>query len=331
MLRQRLAASGELLALPAGDAARYDDAVAEAVRVFQRRHGLSADGVIGPRTFEALAAVPRHWIDQLRVNLERTRWMRSRFENGVIVDIAGFDARYVRNGETLWQGRAMVGKPYRSTPVLSAKIRTVVLNPTWTVPPTILEHDILPEVRRDPAYLDRRQIRVIDKSGQAVAAASVDWRAYTAATLPYTLRQGPGPENPLGRIKFLFPNPHAVYLHDTPSRSLFQLADRASSSGCIRVEKPLELAAALIEGTPGWSPERIDQTVASGETRAIAIARPVPIYLLYWTVGLDPDGNIRFKKDVYGRDRAVLTTLDREFGVDEGALLSQQMSWRVAR
>jgi murein L,D-transpeptidase YcbB/YkuD len=134
--------------------------------------------------------------------------------------------------------------------------------------------------------LDRRQIRVIDKSGQAVAAASVDWRAYTAATLPYTLRQGPGPENPLGRIKFLFPNPHAVYLHDTPSRSLFQLADRASSSGCIRVEKPLELAAALIEGTPGWSPERIDQTVASGETRAIAIARPVPIYLLYWTVGL---------------------------------------------
>jgi len=331
LIRQRLSISGELMAPPAGDANLYDEDLAEAVRSFQREHGLVPDGVTGPRTIEALAAPPRHWIDQLRVNLERARWMRSRFENGVIVDIAGFDARYVRNGEVLWQARAMVGKPYRSTPVLSAKIRTLVLNPTWTVPPTILENDVLPEVRRDPSYLERKQLRVLDKSGNVVDPAAIDWSAYSAATLPYTLRQGPGPENPLGRIKFLFPNPHLVYLHDTPSRSLFQRADRAASSGCIRVDRPLELAALLIEGTANWSRERIEETIASGRTQAITIARPVPIYLLYWTVGLTADGKIRFKKDVYDRDRAVLTTLDRDYGIDERTILSQQMSWRFDR
>ena len=322
ILRERLAVSGDLASRPSGDSNLYDEAVAEGVRSFQRRHGLAPDGVTGPRTFEALAAPPRYWIDQLRVNLERARWMRSRFENGVIVDIAGFDARYVRDGETLWQARAMVGKPYRSTPVLSAKIRTLVLNPTWTVPPTILENDILPEVRRDPGYLARRQIRVFDRAGKELDPATIDWAAYSAGTLPYTLRQGPGPENPLGRIKFLFPNPHFVYLHDTPSRSMFQRADRAASSGCIRVDRPLELAALLIEGTPNWSLERIEATIASGKTQAISIARPVPIYLLYWTVGVSADGKIRFKKDVYDRDRAVLTTLDRDYGVDERTLLS---------
>ena len=167
---------------------------------------------------------------------------------------------------------------------------------------------------------------VLDKSGQVVDPTTIDWSAYSAATLPYTLRQGPGPENPLGRIKFLFPNPHFVYLHDTPSRSLFQRADRAASSGCIRVDRPLELAALLIEGTPGWPRERIEETIASGRTQAISIARPVPIYLLYWTVGVTADGQILFKKDVYDRDRAVLTTLDRDYGVDERTLLSQQMS-----
>jgi len=323
ILRQRLVASDDLTVGVSGTPDSYDEQLAEAVRVFQRLHGLAPDGVTGPRTYEALNASPRHWIDQLRVNLERARWMRSRFENGVIVDIAGFDARYVRNGETVWQARAMVGKPYRSTPVLSAKIRTLVINPTWTVPPTILENDILPELRRDAGYLATRQIRVFDKSGKEVVdPETIPWSAYSAATLPYTLRQGPGPGNPLGRIKFLFPNPHFVYLHDTPTRSLFQRTDRAASSGCIRVDRPLELASLLVEGTPNWSLERIEEAIASGKTQAISIAHPVPIYLLYWTVGVTADGKILFKKDVYDRDRAVLTTLDREYGIDERTLLS---------
>jgi murein L,D-transpeptidase YcbB/YkuD len=322
VLRRRLAVSGDLAAGASGESNVYDDTLADGIRSFQEGHGLTPDGLTGPRTYEALNAPPRQWIDQLRVNLERTRWMRSRFENGVVVDIAGFDARYVRKGETVWQARAMVGRPYRSTPVLSAKIRTLVLNPTWTVPPTILENDILPEVRRDPAYLTKREIRVFDKSGQEVDPATVQWSAYSAGTLPYALRQGPGPENPLGRIKFLFPNPHLVYLHDTPSRSLFQRSDRAASSGCIRVERPLELAALLVEGTPSWNRERIEEAIASGKTQAISIARPVPIYLLYWTVGIGADGRLFFKKDVYERDRAVLTTLDQDYGVDERSLLS---------
>ena len=325
MLRERLTVTGDLLARPTGDINVYDDGVVEGVRSFQRLHGLSPDGVTGPRTLDALNAPPRMWIDQLRVNLERARWMRSRFENGVIVDIAGFDARYVRDGETLWQARAMVGKPYRSTPVLSAKIRSWCSIRPGRCRRRFSKTTFCPRSGANRLFA-RKQLRVLDKAGKEVDPATIDWSAYTANTLPYTLRQGPGPENPLGRIKFLFPNPHFVYLHDTPSRSLFQRAERAASSGCIRVDRPLDLAALLVEGTPNWSRERIEEAIASGKTQAISIARPVPIYLLYWTVGVTPDGKIRFKKDVYDRDRAVLTTLDRDYGVDEGALLSQQMS-----
>jgi murein L,D-transpeptidase YcbB/YkuD len=280
--------------------------------------------VCGPRTLATLNEPPRHWIDQIRVNLERARWVRTGFANALVVDIAGFDARYVRDGELRWQARAMVGNPYRSTPVLSSHIRSIVLNPTWTVPPTILEQDILPEAARDPLYVGRRGIRVFDRGGKEVDPLSIDWGSFTAGTLPYTLRQDPGPTNPLGRIKFLFPNPHFVYLHDTPSRSLFARADRAASSGCIRIEHPLELAELLLGGNKGWTRERLDAAIATKRTQTIFLSTPVPIYLLYWTVGATSDGKVVFKRDVYDRDGAVLTALDRHAGPDEGRMLSRQ-------
>ena len=308
----------------APDGALYDEPLMISVREFQRTHGLEPDGVTGPQTLEALDEPPRHWIDQIRVNLERARWVRSGFANALVVDIAGFDARYVRNGELLWQARVQVGNPYRSTPVLSSRIRSVVLNPTWTVPPTILEEDILPQAQRDPLYIGHRGLQVIDRAGQTVDPMTIDWGSFTAGTLPYTLRQGPGAGNPLGRIKFLFPNPHFVYLHDTPSRSLFARADRAASSGCIRIERPLELAELLLAGNHGWTRERIDAEIASGRTRTIFLDDPVPIYLLYWTVGATPDGKVLFKKDVYERDAAVLAALDGDVLLDEGRLLSRQ-------
>lgn len=324
-LRARLAASGDFVAEPVVDPAVFDSAVVEGVRTFQRRHNLAADGAVGPRTYEALAATPEFWIDQLRVNMERSRWIRSRFAHGVIVDIAGFDARYLRDGEVVWQARVAVGTPYRTTPVLSAKIRTLVLNPTWTVPPTIFKEDILPEARKDPGYLDGRGIRVFDRDGQPVDARAIDWSAFPGGAVPFTLRQGPGETNPLGRIKFLFPNPHFVYLHDTPSRGQFARADRAASSGCIRIDRPLELAALLVEGMAGWSRARIEEVIASGSTKVISLERPVPVYLLYSTASLADDGELHFSNDIYRRDPAVLAALDRAFGDGTLARPSRQM------
>jgi murein L,D-transpeptidase YcbB/YkuD len=325
-LRARLEASGT----PVGsdtttDTILYDPALTEAVREFQRAHGLEPDGVTGPKTVEALARTPRQWIDQIRVNLERARWIRSGFENALVVDIAGFDARYVRDGQLKWQARVQVGNKYRSTPVLRSSIRSLVLNPTWTVPPTILAEDILPEAARDPLYLGGRGIQVYDREGQAVDPLTVDWGSFTASTLPYTLRQGPGPGNPLGRIKFLFPNPHFVYLHDTPSRSLFSRADRAASSGCIRIERPIELAELLLQQKKGWSRERLDAAIASGRTQTLFLDEPVPIYLLYWTVGVREDGSVLFKRDVYDRDPPVLAALDSGLVVEDAKQLTRQM------
>jgi murein L,D-transpeptidase YcbB/YkuD len=324
-LRSRLLTSGELVGDPAAlDGALYDEALVQAVRAFQEAHGLDADGVAGPRTLAALGQDPRYWIDRIRVNLERARWVRTGFANAVVVDIAGFDARYVNDGEILWQGRVQVGNKYRSTPVLSSRIRSIVLNPTWTVPPTILTEDIFPEALRDPTYVGRRGLQVVDRGGQIVDPTTIDWGSFTAATLPYSLRQGPGAKNPLGRIKFLFPNPHFVYLHDTPSRSLFNRADRAASSGCIRIERPLELAELLLRTKKDWTRERLDRVIASGRTETVFLDDPVPIYLLYWTVGVTPEGRVHFKQDVYDRDPAVLTALDSEFRVDEAKHSSQQ-------
>lgn len=325
-LRARLGASGAAVGSDTTtDAILYDDTLTAAIREFQRSHGLDADGVTGPKTIEALARTPRQWVDQIRVNLERARWVRSGFENALVVDIAGFDARYVRDGELLWQARVQVGNKYRSTPVLRSSIRSVVLNPTWTVPPTILAEDILPEAARDPLYLGGRGIHVFDRAGQPVDPLTVDWGSFTASTLPYTLRQGPGPRNPLGRIKFLFPNPHFVYLHDTPSRSLFSRADRAASSGCIRIEQPIELAELLLQQKKGWTRERLDGAIASGRTQTLFLDEPVPIYLLYWTVGVMEDGRILFKRDVYDRDPPVLEALDSRLVAEDAKQLTRQM------
>jgi murein L,D-transpeptidase YcbB/YkuD len=182
------------------------------------------------------------------------------------------------------------------------------VNPTWTVPPTIYRNDILPAVRRDPAYLASRHIDAFDASGAVVDAATVDW---SGRYPPYRLVQRPGADNALGRIKFMFPNEHAIYLHDTPSRDLFERDSRAFSSGCIRVENPFELAEQLLGSARAR--ERLDALVASGRTDTIFLDKPMPIMLLYWTAEPDEAGRVSFLPDVYGRDAAVIAALAEPF------------------
>jgi murein L,D-transpeptidase YcbB/YkuD len=312
-LRRRLAVSGDGPPVPASGGGHFDRVLAEAVKGFQRRHGLLGDGVVGQATLDALNVPVEARIDQIRVNLERARWaLREAPDEFVVVDIAGFNAAYVRNGETLWRSRVQVGTPYRKTPTFRSEITYLVFNPTWTVPPTILAKDILPDARQNPGEVARRGLKVLDRQGREVDPGSVDWSRARASNFPYVLRQDPGPRNALGRIKFMFPNRHHIYLHDTPKKSLFDKPERAFSSGCIRIENPLELAELLLGDPERWNRDRLEEATGKTRTRTVFLPRPVPILLLYWTVFFDEAGRVGFKKDIYERDRAVLEALGQE-------------------
>jgi len=312
-IRRRLAITGDLPG-DAADSPVFDDALEEGVKRFQTRHQLGADGTAGAKTVEAMNVPVEQRIGEMRVNLERARWVLHQLEGSfVLVDIAGFELLFVRNEEVVWRTRVQVGKPYRETPVFRSEIKYLVLNPTWTVPPGILNKDVIPAVKRNRGYLAKKNMRIYDSNDRIVDPASIDWSRYPERRFPYRLVQEAGADNALGRIKFIFPNDHAVFLHDTPSRFLFDKTDRTFSSGCIRVEHPFELAALLLNEPHRWSAAQLAAEAATGKTRTIFLPTPLPMLLLYWTVAVDEDGTVNFKPDVYGRDAAILKALDGEF------------------
>jgi L,D-transpeptidase YcbB len=313
-LRRRLSLTGDLAPRFADHSQVFDGALVEAVKAFQRRHGLAVDGAIGRETLAALNVPVEERIQQLRVNLERGRWMLHNLESTfVVVNVAGYHSYYVKDGQMVWQGRAQVGRPLRQTPSFKAEMTYLVFNPTWTVPPTILAQDYLPFLKQDPGYVRRKGLKVIDRTGRGVDPGQVDWSHYSASYSPYLLRQDPGPRNALGRVKFIFPNDHAVFLHDTPNQRLFDRTERAFSSGCIRVENALELARLLLNDEGEWNHKAIDRVIDSGKTRTIFLQNPVPVLLLYWTAWIGPDGQVNFGRDLYDRDKLVQKGLASDF------------------
>jgi len=321
LLRQRLQITGDLpAAATANSSFEYDATLEEAVKHFQLRHGLDADGVVGKGTLAAMNVPVDARINQIRVNLDRARWVSQDIpETFVIVDIAGFNARLFRNGEVIWDEPAQVGKPYRKTPVFREDMTYLELNPTWTIPPTILKKDILPKMKKDPGYLQKKNMQVLTQDGKVVDPGTIDWSSVSAKGFPYIIRQTPGPHNALGRVKFMFPNPHFVYLHDTPSKELFNRSSRAFSSGCIRVRNPFDLAELLLQDQDGWDRAQIDTAVDSLKQQRVSLSEPVPVLLLYWTVNIDADGTVYFKEDIYERDAKVLAGLDGGFSFDAPA------------
>ena len=314
LLRKRLSITGEFEG-SVTDADYYDDALKAAVMRFQYKHRLEADGAVGKNTYAALNVPVKARIDQIRVNLERGRWVFHKLPaEFLVVDIAGFRAFHYEDLKRTWSSRVQVGKPFRKTPVFKSKIKYIVFNPTWTVPPTILEKDILPKIKKNPGYLTKMKISVLDKKGRKVDPKSVEWSKYSKR-VPYILRQEPGPHNALGRIKFIFPNKYFIYLHDTPSRSLYGRKDRAFSSGCIRVQKNIELAELLLNNPAKWNRESIQQVLDTNKTLRVDLPKPKTVMLIYTTIRLDDDDNYLFKKDVYGRDRQVLDGLNEEFTI----------------
>ena len=216
------------------------------------------------------------------------------------------------DGKLAWATRSITGSAYRQTPVFADEIEYMVVNPTWAVPHSIASEELLPKIQQDPAFLSRGGYDVFDPAGARVDTAQIDWTSLHRNNFPFTLVQRPGPANAMGRVKFMFPNPHAVYLHDTPSRYLFDRADRTFSSGCIRIENPFELAEILL-GPDGWDQERFSDVLDTKKERTVFLSQPVPVLLLYWTAQASPDGTVSFFPDVYQRDAAIDRALDEPF------------------
>ena len=317
LLRRRLLLTRDLQQ-GAADSSVFDADVDRAVRVFQYRMGLSDDGVVGKDTLEALNVPVETRIEQIRINLERARWILHDLDaHAVVVNVAGFMAYVTEGEEVIWMTRVQVGKPYHMTPLFRDEVSYIEINPTWTVPYSISSKELLPKIKKDPNYLADRNMIVLDRNGNQVDAAGIDWNSLSANRFPYTLRQQPGPDNALGRIKFMFPNEHAVYLHDTPSKSLFERDYRVFSHGCIRVQNPYLLAQILLDDNEKWSVEKIEAAVDSRVTQRIVLDRKIPIYLTYWTAAVDDDLEVNFSRDPYNRDERVLAGLDKPFVAPE--------------
>lgn len=286
----------------------FDAYLVEAVKKFQREQYLEVDGAIGPATRAALNVSVQSRIDQIRVNLDRARWLLHNIPpEMLLVDVAGFKITYFKASQPIWRSRVQVGMAYRTTPIFKSEVNYITLNPTWTVPPTILRKDVLPKVRKDINYLREHNIRVLDSSGKQLDPATIDW--YKPGNV--TLRQDAGDDAALGKAVIRFPNTHAVYLHDTPHQKLFNKSQRAFSSGCIRVERALELVELLLAETPTWDSAAIDKALATGKTRNVTLAKRVPILLAYWTVDAVSETQIAFKPDIYARDSKVLAALNK--------------------
>ncbi|MCA1788431.1 MAG: L,D-transpeptidase family protein [Thioalkalivibrio sp.] len=306
LLRRRLAGAPATRPVPVPAESVYDAELVEAVTAFQRTHHLQADGIVGPETLAALNVSLADRLAQIRVNLERLRWLaREKEDNFVLVDIAGAEISYFRAGAVVWSARTQVGRPSRLTPRLRSEITHLTFNPTWTVPPTILRNDKLPSIREDIGYLERNRLRVLDYAGNRLDPEEIDWDNPSG----FMLRQDAGPGNALGRVAIRFPNPFHVYLHDTPNRGLFAADRRAVSSGCVRVERPMELVDLLMADGGDAGPGHAARLVAENRTRNFHLARPVPILLAYWTADADSDGNVRFRPDIYRSDERVAEAL----------------------
>ncbi len=309
-LRARLVAEGDLdRADPDGD--RYDAALETAVRRFQARHGLEPDGVVGPATQRALDVPARARVEQIALNLERWRWLPEDFgPRHVAVNAAAATLELREAGRVRLMSRAVVGDPQHPTPVVSSRVEAVVFHPVWYVPMDIARQEILPRLVREPRFLADNDIVIAGREATDPHGLVVDWRARPPGER-MALRQRSGPANPLGAVKLDTPNRFQVYLHASPARTLFVRPVRALSHGCVRVEAARALGALALEGTPGWGPERIARAIDAGDTMRVPVARPLPVYLLYWTVFVDAEGLVHFRDDVYGRDVRLAAALAR--------------------
>jgi murein L,D-transpeptidase YcbB/YkuD len=310
MLRARLRVTGDLapaMTPKVTDPNRFDATLEQAVNRFQQRHGLTVDGLVGPRTLAALNVPAEARVRQIILNMERLRHPASRSgDRRIVVNIPNYQLNVMEKGQSVLNMRVVVGKPDWQTPTFQSTMTHLVVNPYWVVPEGITQREIIPKMLQDPAYLENQNMEMLRGYGsdmQIINPASVDWSTLSTRDFPYRFRQRPGSRNALGRIKFKFPNRFHVYMHDTPARALFAKTRRAFSHGCVRLERPADLAAYLLRADPAWTLKRIEQAIKGGQRQYISLQRPIAVHFIYQTAWVDADGRVQFRPDIYGLDK----------------------------
>jgi L,D-transpeptidase YcbB len=299
-LRQRLGATGDL-DVTTGISEIFDSYVEAAVRRFQARHGLSVDGFVREQTFNALNVPAATRLAQLKTNLVRLRSMGGNLgQRYVVCNIPAAQIEAIENGVAVSRHIGVVGKPDRPSPDIQSKITEINFNPFWTVPNSIVRRDLIPRMQQEPDYLTKNRIRIFDQRGTELQPQQINW--YSDEAVNYQFKQDPGDFNSLGSIRINFPNPHSVYMHDTPFKNLFGEDFRFHSSGCVRVQNVRELVNWLLSDTPGWPRQEIDRVIKTAERKDAKLARPVPLYWVYVTAWATPDGIVQFRDDIYSRD-----------------------------
>jgi L,D-transpeptidase YcbB len=301
LVARRLSASGDYTGPAVHDSAAstYSTDLQNAVKHFQRRHGLTDDGLVSAPVVAEMNVPIQQRISQITLNLERWRWLpRDLGERHILVNIPEYRLEVWDRNQVPLTMRVVVGKQDTQTPIFNDVMTHVVFSPYWNVPPNIAQGETLPEIVKDPGFLDRNNMEVLDADGKPIDPRSIDLADPTG----YRFRQRPGAENSLGLVKFMFPNQYNVYLHDTPADSLFARASRSFSHGCVRIENPQALAQYVLKDQPEWTPDRIQQAMHAEQERTVKLRSAVPVYLGYWTARVSADGVLQFRRDVYGID-----------------------------
>jgi len=299
-LRRRLSIAGDL-ELNSGDAEVFDSYVDAAVRRFQVRHGLHADGIVHEATLHALNVSAERRLAQLRTNAMRLKALTGNLGSRIVVaNIPAAQIEAIENGVAVTRHTAVAGKPDRPSPDLRSKITQINFNPFWTVPISIIRKDLIPKMQAEPDYLTRNHIRIFDPKNNELQPSQIDW--YSTEAVNYKFKQDAGDFNSLGSMKINFPSPDGVYMHDTPSKNLFGEDFRFASSGCMRVQNVRELVYWILAETPGWSKTEIDEVIKSGERKDAKVLKPLPLYWVYVTAWATPDGVVQFRDDIYNRD-----------------------------
>lgn len=312
-LRERLQVEGDV---PQNDIYKYDEDLVFAVKKFQTDRGLKADGIIGERTLHALNITRRDKIKQLIVNLERLRWVPDQKpKRFIVVNIPSAMLWAIEDGKIIHEMPVIVGRAQRPTPSLITEIHGVRFNPTWTVPETIKEEDMLPKLREDPGYFIDKGMELYDRKGpeaKTIDPTTVDWAKVTETQVKKMhMVQIPGAHNPLGSIRVLMPNPQNIYLHDTNHHSLFDKYDRAQSSGCIRMKDPQKIADFILSYKKNWKPEKIEELLKAGKTKDLYVDEKMPVFLLYYSAWVDENGGIVYGMDLYENDKNLLQALEK--------------------
>ncbi len=307
-LRDRLIFWGFLKPSEVKDPLVFDSQMEEGLKRYQQNNGMEPDGTIGNLTAESLNNSPSNLMDIASVNLERLRWLPDTLRDAelILVNVANYQLDYLNKLDTILTAKVIVGKEFNASPIFTAPMTYIAFSPYWNIPESITKDEIIPAVMKNPKYLEQKNMEVVTSSGEVVNPKSIKW---SAEPFPYLIRQKPGGDNSLGLVKFMFPNEHSIYIHDTPARSLFELENRALSHGCIRIQDPAKFAQLLLEDDPAWTLEKINEAMNQDKEQIVDLKKNIPVVIFYMTFWADSNGAPHFRSDIYNRDQEVLLAM----------------------